>query len=64
MDQEVPRPRTYTRRQWLTRHAILGGASPFLAREAIASTAIEHPEVDMDGEKRTIAGWEIEEDRT
>lgn len=53
--------RTYTRREWLTRHAILNGATPLLAKEAVASTAIEHPEWDMDGETKTMAEWEIVE---
>jgi hypothetical protein len=50
---------TYTRREWLTRHAIMAGASPMLAKEAVASTAIEHPDWDMDGETKTMADWEI-----
>jgi hypothetical protein len=51
--------RTYTRREWLTRHAIMNGATPGMAREAISSTAIEHPEWDMDGEKKTLTEWDI-----
>jgi hypothetical protein len=53
--------RTYTRREWLTRHALLSGATPGMAREAVASTAIEHPEWDMDGERKTMTGWDIGE---
>jgi hypothetical protein len=53
--------RTYTRREWLTRHAILGGAPIFLAAEAVSSTAMEHPEWDMDGEQKTMAEWEMME---
>jgi hypothetical protein len=58
---EVEADRLYTRREWLTRYAIMTGASPMLAKEAVASTAIEHPEWDMDGETKTMADWEIME---
>jgi hypothetical protein len=51
--------RLYTRREWLTRHAILGGASASLAVEAVASTALEHPDWDMDGERKTMSDWEL-----
>lgn len=62
--------RRYTRRQWLMRVAILHGASGqrggassvFMAREAVSSVAIEHPEWDMDGETRTWAEWLLEEE--
>lgn len=54
--------RVYTRRQWLMRHALLGGATPGMAREAIASTALEHPDWDMDGETKTLADWDVVED--
>lgn len=37
--------------------AIMGGANGFLAAEAVASTAIEHPEWDME-EERTWDEWE------
>jgi len=53
--------RTFTRREWLTRRAIMSGAAPMLAKEAVSSTAIEHPEWDMDGEHKTMAEWEIAE---
>jgi len=46
-----------TRRQWLIHQALLSGAPPFLAIEAVATTAIEHPEWDME-EKRTWRHWE------
>lgn len=46
-----------TRRQWLIRQAILHGASPFEAIEAVASVAIERPEWDMD-ETKTLTEWE------
>lgn len=53
----------YTRREWLTRHAIVGGSNPFVAKEAIASTAIEHPEWDMDDERKTMAQWDMMENQ-
>jgi hypothetical protein len=61
--------RLYTRRQWLMREAIINGAagdrggiiSAFAAREAVASVGLEHPEWDMDGERRTWAGWALED---
>lgn len=46
-----------TRRQWLIRQAILHGASPFMAVEAVASVAIEHPEWDLE-EVKTMHEWE------
>jgi hypothetical protein len=54
--------RQYTRREWLTRRAIMTGAAPNLAREAVASTAIEHPEWDMDAETKTMKDWDMMED--
>ena len=54
--------RTYTRREWLMRHALLGGSTPGMAREAIASTAIEHPDWDMDGETHTMTEWDVVEE--
>jgi len=55
--------RLYTRREWMMRSAILNGdtlggvPALMLTREAISSVAIEHPEWDMDTEKRTWAQW-------
>lgn len=46
-----------TRRRYLTLKAMQSGAGIFLAAEAVASTAIEHPEWDMD-EVRTWNEWE------
>jgi hypothetical protein len=51
--------RLYTRREWLTRRAIMTGASANLAIEAVSTTALEHPDWDMDGETKTMAEWEI-----
>jgi hypothetical protein len=54
---------TLTKRQYLTIKACLptGDGIPvdmFMAMEAVASTAIEHPEWDMD-EQKTWREWEI-----
>lgn len=48
--------RTYTLRNYLTIQATIEGADVFTAMEAVASTAIEHPEWDMD-ERRTWDEW-------
>jgi len=68
MNNRKPKPqprlgedeRTFTRREWLTRHAILSGTPPFLATEAVASVAIEH-DWDMDDERKTMAEWDMME---
>lgn len=54
---EVEMDRLMTRRQWLTRQAILGGAAPLEAIEAVSSVALSHPDWDLDEEK-TWAEWE------
>lgn len=46
-----------TRRKYLTIKALLAGAGLFVATEAVASTAIEHPEWDM-SETKTWKEWE------
>jgi len=50
-----------TRRQWLTRQAIVNGSngttSAVEAVEAVSSAAGAHPEWDME-EKKTWAEWE------
>lgn len=51
------RDQTFTRRQFLTYQAVVRGTPMMLAMEAVASTAIEHPEWDMD-EELTWAEWE------
>lgn len=53
----VIEPETFTRRRYLIMVAIANGAPAMLAIEAVASTAIEHPEWDMD-ERRTWTEWE------
>lgn len=45
-----------TRREYLIARACLDGSSIFLAVEAVASTALAHPEWDMD-ERRTWEEW-------
>jgi uncharacterized protein YneF (UPF0154 family) len=46
-----------TRRAYLLRTAFLAGADYFLAQEAVATTLMEHPELDPD-ELRTLEEWE------
>lgn len=48
---------TMTRRRYLLIKACLAGAHWTIAHEAVSSTAIEHPEWDME-EERTWAEWE------
>ena len=48
--------RLLTFREYLTRRVLMSGASPFLAKEAVASTAMEHPEWDMN-ETKTWDEW-------
>jgi hypothetical protein len=51
--------RVFTRRQYLTRKVLMEspGTSIWVAIEAVDSTAIEHPEWDLD-EERTWEEWE------
>jgi hypothetical protein len=51
------RGQVFTRRQYLTMKAVEAGFNLFVAAEAVASTAIEHPERDYD-EERTWEEWE------
>jgi hypothetical protein len=48
---------TFSRRQFLTYQAVMNGADIYTAIEAVASTAIEHPEWDME-EELTWEQWE------
>ena len=48
---------TITRHRYLVIRALMGGADIILATKAVASTAIEHPEWDME-ERRTWDEWE------
>lgn len=50
-------PPLLTRRNYLISKVSLAGAHWILATEAVASTAIEHPEWDMD-EQKTWTEWE------
>jgi hypothetical protein len=50
--------RKYTRRQYMTYHLVMSGTPALLAMEAISSTAIEHPDWDMDNEKYTWSEWQ------
>lgn len=45
-----------TRYTWLVIQAMQRGAGPLLAIEAVSSTAIEHPEWNLD-ETRTLEEW-------
>lgn len=45
-----------TRREYLTYKTLMLGVPAFMAVEAVSSTAIEHPEWDMD-EKKTWLEW-------
>jgi hypothetical protein len=49
-----------SRRRYLLMVTILAGTDMFTAAEAVSSTAIEHPEWDMD-ECKTWQEWEAEE---
>lgn len=61
--RECPRhrndERTWSRRAYLLMAALLAGADTFTAIEAVSSTAIEHPEWDMD-EFRTWDEWQAD----
>ena len=46
-----------TRREYLTIKALAGGATWFMAIEAVSSTALAHPEWDMT-ETKTYNEWE------
>lgn len=52
--------RQYTRRQFLAYRLAMDGVPIMAAQEAVASTAMEHPEWDMD-EAMTWAEWEAQE---
>lgn len=52
-----PSEREFSRRQFMIYEAAMAGAPILLAAEAVASTAMEHPEWDMD-ETMTWAEWE------
>lgn len=50
---------TYTYREYLALKTVQhNDVSLFEALEAVATTAIEHPEWDMDGEEKPWSEWE------
>lgn len=49
-------PKAITRREYLMTEILRRGYPWIVAREAISSTAIEHPDWDMD-ERRTYIDW-------
>lgn len=51
------RGRTFTRRDYLIYSAVMEGTHALTAIEAVSSTALEHPEWDMD-ERMTWEEWE------
>lgn len=51
-----------TRRQYMIFRALEKGASPVVAQEAVASTALAHPEWNMN-EKRSWDDWELARER-
>lgn len=62
MSDHTKKPERYTRRQFLTYQLVMEAGTPiYEAMEAVASTAIEHPEWDMD-EEMTWAQWTERED--
>lgn len=54
---EALRNERYSRRQFLVYSTAMKGGNVWIAMEAVASWALEHPEVDMD-ETMTWAEWE------
>lgn len=56
-DDDTPAARTYTRRQYLAYRLVLSGTPLLSAQEAVSSTALAHPEWDMD-EAMTWQEWE------
>jgi len=51
------RDRVFTRREYMVYRAVMAGAPALQATTAVASTALDHPEWDMD-ETMTWAQWE------
>lgn len=48
---------TITRRRYLLINILEAGTDPFVALESVASTALAHPDWDLD-EERTWEEWE------
>ena len=61
IDKAITRalPEVVSRRQYLTLKTMLDGVAWYMAIEAVATTAIEHPEWDMDEEK-SWKEWEAD----
>jgi hypothetical protein len=61
--ETVPRNNLFTKpitkREYLVVKAIFGGATYLQAKEAVDSTALEHPEWDLN-EAKTFDEWENE----
>lgn len=55
--KEINATEPITRRSYLTRKLIFLGTPPLMAPEAVSSTALEHPEWDMEEEK-SYDEWE------
>jgi hypothetical protein len=58
----IDRSTRMTRRRYLVFEAFQYGASWWSAMEAVATTAVEHPEWDLD-EERTWREWETAPNR-
>ncbi len=57
MSERKVEDKEWTRREWLILETLAHGASSvMLAIEAVSTTALEHPEWDMD-ERKTWAEW-------
>jgi hypothetical protein len=54
------RERVFTRRNYLVYRSVMQGTHTLAAMEAVSSTALAHPEWDMD-EEMTWAEWEAHE---
>lgn len=52
----------FSRYGYMVAKAVLGGAEFFHAMEAVASTALEHPEWDME-ERKTWEEWEAADEK-
>ena len=60
--EEQARRATYTRRQFLEYRRVMDGGQPsWVAKEAVATAALDHPDWDLD-EEMTWAEWTHGED--
>jgi hypothetical protein len=61
--EQEQEPKRYTRHQFMVYRLVMEGTPVFSAVEAVSSTALEHPDWDMD-ETFTWAEWErLEEEQ-